>query len=168
MIKPPCPQWVERGRSLMVLSGMLPRVDVQQIAPDAIGLPALREEAALDGFRFLERLVNDWAGRINRFEAPGEKLIGAFVAEKLVGVAGLSREPFEPAPGRARLRHLYVLQAFRRMGVGGTLVRHLLEEASEVFDEMRLRTDTAEAAAFYERLGFNPVLLDTATHVRVL
>ncbi len=45
---------------------------------------------------------------------------------------------------------------------------HLLKEARDVFDEMRLRTYTTEAVAFYERLGFNPVQLATATHVRIL
>ena len=144
------------------------RVDIQQISPDAVGLAALRQEAAREGFRFLERLVDDWAAGTNRFEASGEKLIGAFVGEQLVGVAGLNQEPYEPAPRRARLRHLYVLQAFRRRGVARTLVSHLLKEARDVFDEMRLRTDTTEAIAFYERLGFNPVQLGTATHVRFL
>jgi hypothetical protein len=47
-------------------------------------------------------------------------------------------------------------------------VSHLLKDAREVFDEIRLRTDTAEAVAFYERLAFNPVQLGTATHVKIL
>ena len=131
-------------------------------------MTALREEAAREGFAFLERLAQDWSAGTNRFQDPGEKLLGAFLGDQLVGVAGLNLEPYEPALPRARLRHLYISRAFRRMGVATTLVRHLLEDAREKFDEVRLRTDTAEAAAFYERLGFNPIRLGTATHLMSL
>ena len=131
-------------------------------------MTALREEAAREGFQFLERLFADWTSGTNRFGGSGETFVGAFVGDRLVAVAGVNREPYDPAPSRARLRHLYVLRAFRRRGIATILVTHLLEEARKTFDEMRLRTDTAEAAAFYERIGFDPVQLETASHVRIL
>lgn len=144
------------------------QVRLQQISPDAASITALRNEAARQGLGFLDRLVEDWAAGTNRFQAPGEKLLGAFAGEQLVGIAGLNREPYEPAPGRARLRHMYVSRAFRRRGVATALVTHLLEDARTSFEEMRLRTDSAEAAVFYEQLGFSPMPLEGATHIRFL
>lgn len=128
----------------------------------------LRSEAHSEGFAFLERLVGDWETGTNRFDKPGEKLLGAFLGEQLVGVGGLNREPYDPAPSRARLRHLYVLKAFRRQGIARALVIHLIEAVEPAFDEIRLRTASVDAAAFYEHLGFQRSPLPTATHVRQL
>jgi ribosomal protein S18 acetylase RimI-like enzyme len=52
----------------------------------------------------------------------------------------------------------------RKHGIGRTLVRFLLEEARAAFVIVRLRTDTSEAAHFYERLGFMKVDLGNASH----
>jgi len=128
----------------------------------------LCSEARSEGFAFLERLVRDWERGTNRFTGAGEALVGAFVGMQLVGVAGLNREPYDPAPARARLRHLYVLKAFRRQGGARALVTHLVEAARPSFGEIRLHTETDDAAAFYERMGFQPSTLPTATHVRLL
>jgi hypothetical protein len=44
------------------------------------------------------------------------------------------------------------------------IVNRLLENAKADFSAIRLRTDRPEAAAFYERIGFKRVPVDTATH----
>jgi GNAT superfamily N-acetyltransferase len=53
-----------------------------------------------------------------------------------------------------RVRHLYVLTEFRRLGIGRQLVQAVVASAQSRFGSLRLRTETLEAAAFYERLGF--------------
>jgi GNAT superfamily N-acetyltransferase len=128
----------------------------------------LRSNAHSEGFAFVERLAADWETGTNRFDKPGEKLLGAFLGEQLVGVGGLNREPYDPPPSRGRLRHLYVLKAFRGHGIARALVTHLLEAAEPTFNEVRLRTASADAAAFYEHLGFQRSPISTATHVRQL
>jgi GNAT superfamily N-acetyltransferase len=132
------------------------------------GLPSelevLRTEAARQGFKFVDRLVADWASGANRFDRRGERLLGAFAGEGLIGVGGLSIDPYAGRPDVGRLRHLYVLQKYRRRGVGGTLVDSLLRHARGTFGEVRLRTDTDEAAAFYTSCGFTAIAEATASH----
>ena len=136
-----------------------------RISPYEVNLAPLNREATREGFRFLDRLLDDWTSGQNRFEKSGEELLGVYATEQLIAVGGLNHEPYEPAPRTARLRHLYVHPAYRRTGVGKTVVRHLLNRAGGAFDEVRLRTDNPAAAAFYEALGFKRVSLSTATHL---
>jgi hypothetical protein len=56
-------------------------------------------------------MMEQWSKRINRFDAPGEALYGAFEGKLLIGVCGINRAKGERA---GRLRHLYVHPAFRR------------------------------------------------------
>ena len=127
----------------------------------------LRSEAIGHGHRFVDRLIEDWIAGSNRFERPGERFLGAFAKDELVGVCGLNRDPYVEQDTIGRLRHLYVLAPARRCGVGAALVHWLLDDARGVFDAVRLRT-TPEAAAFYLRLGFVPVEDKTASHVMML
>lgn len=147
---------------------MLPPLQIKRVSPADLSIEELRDEASRQGFAFLDRLIREWASGENQFNGFGEQLLGAFFGERLVGVGGLNREPYDPAPRQGRLRHLYVLQAYRKQGVGRHLVRHLLEDADAAVDEVRLRTDGLAAARFYQRLGFEPVLLATATHSKDL
>ncbi|RPH53847.1 MAG: GNAT family N-acetyltransferase [Acidobacteria bacterium] len=55
-----------------------------------------------------------------------------------------------------RVRHLYVLSAFRRRGVGRALIAAVIEAARGRFGELRLRTGNPEAARVYEAIGFQP------------
>ena len=129
------------------------------------GIEELRTKASAEGFRFLDKLMAEWDAGRNRFAEPGEVLLGAFQASRLVAVGGLNRDPYAGQLGIGRLRHLYVERAARCSGVDSTLVRQLLDRARGVFHSVRLRTDTQEAADFYVRLGFHPVREETATHV---
>ena len=127
-------------------------------------LAELKADAEGQGFRFVHRLEEDWFNGTNRFCGQGELLLGAFKDDRLVAVGGLNQEPYDPRPRRGRLRHLYVLSSFRRQGIGSALVRQLLEMAAADFDEIRLRTDSREAAAFYESIGFVPLAIASATY----
>ena len=57
------------------------------------------------------------------------------------------------------------MKSEREQGAGRALVRLLLEEARATFVIVRLRTDTPQAARFYERLGFVKAEEENATHV---
>lgn len=127
-------------------------------------LADLRAEAAMQGFRFLERLVSDWESGMNRFDGAGECLLGAFICGCLAGVGGINRDPYSGGENVGRLRHLYVLEAYRRRGVALAIVSHLIAQAHGQFREVRLRTDGVAADAFYRRLGFAPLADPCATH----
>jgi GNAT superfamily N-acetyltransferase len=132
------------------------------------GMALLRTEAMNEGFLFVDRLVRDWTAGSNRFDLPGERLIGAFAGENLLGVCGLNRDPYINQDEIGRLRHLYVRACARRRGVASALVQRLLDDASNTFRIVRLRTATREAAEFYRRHGFVPQQDETASHVKAL
>jgi GNAT superfamily N-acetyltransferase len=120
-----------------------------------VQLAELIDESERLGFRFLRRLAENWATGANRFDRPGETLFGAFEGAKHVGVCGLNADPY--AGGRVgRVRHLYVLSSHRRRGIGRQLVESVIEYARPTFVRLRLRTNDASAARFYEALGFKP------------
>ncbi|MFQ4139459.1 GNAT family N-acetyltransferase [Nodosilinea sp. PGN35] len=113
-------------------------------------------ESRTEGFRFVERLIEEYRSGLNRFDRPGEVLLGASVEGAMVGIGGLSRDPYFNHPAVGRLRHVYVRAAWRRRGVGRVLVMALLEAARPHYQLLTLRTDTAAATAFYQTLGFKP------------
>ncbi|MBD0318936.1 MAG: GNAT family N-acetyltransferase [Gemmatimonadetes bacterium] len=128
----------------------------------------LLAESRREGFRFLDRLHADFESDANRFDAPGEALLGVYRGSALIAVGGLNRDPYVGDARTGRLRHLYVHPELRGKGIGRVLVDALMAEALSHFDVLRLRTDTAAAARFYEALGFVPESSPTATHLRVL
>ncbi|MET7244530.1 GNAT family N-acetyltransferase [Methylobacterium sp. EM32] len=125
----------------------------------------LRAEAEMRRVDFVRRLFEDHAAGANRFDRPGERLLGAWHGGHLVGVGGLNRDPYVADDGIGRLRHVYVLASHRRRGIGAVLVRALLREAEGHFRVVRLRAASAEAAAFYRRLGFQEAAEPNATHL---
>ena len=129
----------------------------------ALFAPMLDEALAGDG-GFLQRLRDEWESGTLRFDREGEALLGAFSGETLTGVGGLSHDPFEPAPDLVRIRHVYVLRAHRRAGIGRALVARLLELARPRFATVRLRTRDFGAASLYESFGFAPSAREGETH----
>ncbi|GHK55547.1 hypothetical protein KPZU09_52830 [Klebsiella pneumoniae] len=96
------------------------------------------------------------AERQNRFNAPGETLLGAFVNHQLVGVCGINSDPFSPQPRAGRIRHLYISERYRRRGIGQQLLVSVITHSSAWFDFLNTHAP-AQAWPFYERLGFRPV-----------
>ena len=92
-------------------------------------------------------------------------MLGAYLDNRLVAVGGVNKDPYVPAIGVGRLRHVYVMRDARRLHVGTGLVRRIIGDAETVFSTLRLRTDTAAASAFYESLGFRETCEDSATHI---
>ncbi|WP_426530390.1 GNAT family N-acetyltransferase [Bradyrhizobium sp. McL0615] len=140
------------------------RIEITRLHELPSVIEPLRTDAARQGFRFVERLVSDWTSGANTFGQPGERILGAFTDAMLVGVGGLNRDPYAADPAVGRIRHLYVRSDHRRSGIGRAMVDHLLNEARLTFSQVRLRTDTEEAARFYLRCGFSPRNEPTASH----
>ncbi len=138
------------------------------IPPPWPSLAPLIEESQREGFRFLVRLRAEFENGSNRFDAPGEALLGGYRGPALIAVGGLNRDPYAAEPRAGRLRHLYVSRAFRDKGIGRALVEALVAVAQPRFGVLRLRTDTHAAARFYEALGFTPIESPDATHHRLL
>lgn len=122
-----------------------------------------------EGHAFVRRLVDEDVSGANRFDRPGEALFGAFHGAALVGVCGLNHDPYRgDTPRAGRLRHLYVLPAYRRRGVGRRLVRAVIATARPAFDDLTLWTNNPEAAALYQTLGFVAAqAIPKATHILV-
>ena len=127
----------------------------------------LEAQAVAEGFRFLTRLITEWENHSNRFEQPGECLLGGFHHGQLIAVGGLSCDPYA-GPRIGRLRRVYVAPAMRGRHIATALVAQLLEYAAVHFQAVRLFTDTPQAAHFYLRCGFQPIDDDKATHVKSL
>ncbi|WP_086935995.1 GNAT family N-acetyltransferase [Pseudomonas sp. GM78] len=136
---------------------------IRQISALPSEVLVLEAEAVTEGFRFLTRLVADWKNGSNRFNQPGECLLGAFRDGQLIAIGGLSYDPYA-GPDIGRLRRVYVARVSRGQNVGKALVQQLLAYAAGRFRVVRLSTDTPEGAAFYLRCGFQQIHNDFATH----
>src|SRR5262245_44078302 len=97
-------------------------------------LSDLLAEDAHAGTHYVQRLVAEWVSGANRFDRPGEALFGAWVGEQLVGVCGLNVDPYAEGERTGRVRRLYVLKAYRRLGVGRRLVMEVIAAARDRFD----------------------------------
>lgn len=122
-------------------------------------------EAEREGHHFMRRLQDEWHSGANRFQGRGEFLLSAYIEGRLVAVGGLNTDPYVPTEGIGRLRHVYVARSARRLGIGAVLVRRIMNDAARTFSVLRLRTTTAEAATFYEELGFQRTSEPAATHI---
>ncbi len=85
----------------------MPPLLIAATTPDAPGFAALRIESLEQHFNMLRRLAENWQSGKNRFNAPGETLLGAFATSTSANatVAGASasscwsRLSPTPAPG---------------------------------------------------------------------
>ena len=131
-------------------------------------LDALTAESEADGLRFVRKLADEWASGVNRFARDGEALFAAWTDDRLAGVCGLNVDPYTAASGVGRVRHLYVRHDHRGRGIGGALVRAVLEAARGRFQTLRLSTGNPAAARLYETLGFARRDASDCTHVLTL
>jgi GNAT superfamily N-acetyltransferase len=129
----------------------------------------LTDASRCEGFRFLARLQDEFLTGRTGFDKSGEVLLGAVDDRQLIGICGLTIDPYGGDLCVGRVRHLYVHPAWRRQGVGQLLINAIEERARESFNALVLRTDTESAAAFYRTLGYERVAAPgTATHRREL
>jgi GNAT superfamily N-acetyltransferase len=132
------------------------------------GWDALRDQAEAEGFRFLTRLEAEWRDGANRFDRPGELLLGALDEGAAIALCGLNQDPYAGQASIGRLRHLYVAPAWRRQGIATLLLQAVVAAARPTFQSLRLRTGTEAAAHFYRHHGFLPVEDASATHILTL
>ena len=139
----------------------------------AAGLPEgfeeLAADAMADGQKLLEVLREDWESGAVRFDAPGEALFVARSGEALIGVGGLTRDPYLREEAVGRVRRLYVLRAARRHGAGRALLAAIIEAGRDAgWPRLRVRAPAA-AFAFYESCGFLRAVGErAASHVMML
>ena len=134
----------------------MPPLLIAATTPDAPGFAALRTESLEQHFNMLRRLAENWQSGKNRFNAPGETLLGAFVNHQLVGVCGINSDPFSPQPRAGRIRHLYISEKCRGLGIGKQLLAVVMADASIWFDFLNTHAPKA-AYGFYHRAGFSLV-----------
>ncbi|AZF48094.1 Acetyltransferase, GNAT family [Pseudomonas sp. R11-23-07] len=139
-------------------------MEIQRITHLPPQILDLEKAAVAEGFRFLTRLTSDWESGTNRFDAPGECLMAAYLNQQLVGIGGLSVDPFSH-DRTGRLRRMYVAPAPREQQVGRRLVSALLAHATLHFERVRLYTDTFEGSTFYLRCGFIRIEDAHASHI---
>jgi len=139
------------------------------LPPPWTPLAALVEKSHAEGFRFLIRFEQEYLSGQIRFEGPDETLLGAFEGSVLIGMGGLTRDPYTGDPRTGRVRHLYVLPDWRGRGIGRTLITQIERHARAHFDSLVLRTDTPAGVGFYHALGYEQLAVQrTATHRRIL
>jgi GNAT superfamily N-acetyltransferase len=127
-------------------------VRLEQLPMD--DLQPLVKESREQGYEFLDRLVLEYVNGINQFDEPGEALFGAYCDEQLIAIGGLNQDPYLADSDIGRVRHLYVLSAWRNQGIAKRLVQSIINEAKCCFRLLTLRTFSAQADGFYRAIGF--------------
>ena len=147
------------------------KVEIKKIGELNPGaLQALLKESRAEGFAFLEKLANEYSSGVNRFQKRGETLLGAFEGQKLIAICGLNQDPYHLNQNDiGRVRHLYVLPACRRQGIGRALVQKIIAKAKRYFTLLTLRTPDPDAYLFYAALGFQtkPKVENATHHLRL-
>ena len=126
------------------------------------GFDALRAEARAEGYRFVERLANDWISLTARFDRDGEALLAVRVNGVLAGIGGLTIDPV--VLDALRMRRFYVRLAYRRSGIGRKMATALLEPARSAGGLVTVNAAPA-STAFWESLGFAADARHGHTHV---
>ena len=129
-------------------------------------LEPLLAESRAQGFEFLDRLVAEYLSGVNRFAGPNEALFGVYHNKRMIAIGGLNNDPYLPTDDVGRVRHVYVLAAWRNQGIGTRLMRRIVEEARPHYARLlTLRTFSEQADGFYRALGFRATdEVETATH----
>lgn len=118
------------------------------------GFEELAADAVADGQKVLEVLREDWTSGALRFDGPGEALFAAWAGEALLGLGGITRDPYLKGEQAGRVRRLYVRRAARRHGAGRALLRAIAAQGRAAgWARLRVRAPVA-AFAFYESCGF--------------
>ena len=129
-------------------------------------LERLVEQSVREGYGFLSRLRADYEDGTERYERPGETLLGVYRAGDLLAIGALTRDPYTAEPGVGRIRRVYVRGDARRRGAATALARSLMAAAAEHFHTVTLRSVMEDATRLYESVGFDRVIdYPNVTHV---
>ena len=140
-------------------------MEIRKITKLPSDIEKLVRESETEGFAFVRRLQHEWEEAVNRFDSVGEFLFLASCSNQSIGICGVNADPYLSDISVFRLRHLYVLRAYRSQYVGSSLVRACLENLHDTTSLIRLRVPEIDTGRFYEKLGFKAVNDTTATHV---
>jgi GNAT superfamily N-acetyltransferase len=154
------------GRFDIAPTGPLATLRVERLRGLPPAFEDLAADARADGARMLDVLREDWADGALRFDAPGQALFAVSAGPALLGLCGLTEDPYLRNEAVGRVRRLFVLRAARRHGAARALLGAIAAEA-EAFGYPRLRV-RAPVSAFtvYERCGFlRAVGEPSATHI---
>ncbi|WP_081670437.1 GNAT family N-acetyltransferase [Rhizobium leucaenae] len=116
------------------------------------GFDVLRSEAASEGRRFIERLHDEWQSGEQRFNRAHEVLLAARFNHELAGIGGMTVDP--DLPSAMRMRRFFIRFAYRRRGLGRQLAAAILNRTIPKGTIVTVNADNADAAAFWEALGF--------------
>ena len=130
--------------------------------PNDPSFGTLITESEKQGFRFVGRFAARWKAGEFLFDKPGEKLLAIRHDQQIIAFSGICCDPYSDEPKAGRIRHLYVLDAWRGKGCGRILVTELTRQPHN-FTKIRLRADEV-AAKFYEHLGWVKCDAENATH----
>jgi GNAT superfamily N-acetyltransferase len=142
--------------------------DLGLVTPELAGLDALIIESEAGGFDFLRRIPGLVAADAGYLDSARSFVLGAYDAGRLIGIGGVTPDPYLAQDRLGRVRHVYVARSHRRGGVGRLLVNGLEFRAAAAYTRLRLRAVTPGAAAFYESLGYQAISADGATHIKSL
>jgi GNAT superfamily N-acetyltransferase len=117
----------------------------------------LREEAAAEGYRFLDGLRDEWAAGDFALGDDRRVAFAAFAAGGLAGIGAVTPDPYDSAPDLMRIRHVYVRPSQRRSGAGRILAAALVQQVLALAPRLSLNAADARASGFWEAMGFRPV-----------
>jgi GNAT superfamily N-acetyltransferase len=126
---------------------------------------SLLNESKINGYDFIQRMIDDWNTGENQFSKPGEKLWGLILAKDLIGLGGLNIDPYAEGSRIGRVRHLYIQETYRRKGYATLLMNAIINEGRQHFTALRLFTDNPAASEFYETLGFEKINGFKVSHI---
>lgn len=134
------------------------KIQIRQLKELPSGFGELIAESQQQGHDFIVRMKDEWGSGKNRFQLQNEILFGLYTSEgTLVGIGGLNLDPYLSDPSVGRVRHVYVLEAYRNKGFAKLLVQQIMDHAKSRFRLLRLRTHNPDAYRLYESLGFSRV-----------
>lgn len=146
-----------------------PEFRVERILRLPDGFHDLAADAQGDSQRILMVLQEDFEAGTMRFDGWGEALFAIHRGDALLGLGGLTRDPYAAGAAVGRVRRFYVLRSARGSGAGRALLEAVATEATHCgYPRLRVRAP-ASAYRFYESCGFLRAVGEKgATHVRPL
>jgi GNAT superfamily N-acetyltransferase len=123
----------------------------------------IRNESLEEGHNMINRLVTEYRSGENRFDKPGEKLVGYIMDNETVALCGLNIEPMNNRFGR--IGRLYVSKDYRHRKIGTALVSYLIEHAKKYFESVVVNIGDLPVDDFYKSAGFSPVDNESYTHI---
>ncbi|EOR07796.1 GNAT family N-acetyltransferase [Acinetobacter sp. ANC 3926] len=133
------------------------RIERSLELPAQIGV--LIQYSEREGFRFLNRLKQDFQSGANCFDQIGEALFVVYDQQDgLIAVGGLNQDPFAESKRVGRLRRFYIHPDYRHKKIATYLLMHIEQYAKTYFERLDLFTDTAQAAHFYQSRGYQSIV----------